>query len=148
MVGTAGKLSVPWVVPLGGLALALDPLGGFFLALIGGVTVPASVYALGAPAGERRGVPAYLVFVGSMCLVPVAANLMTFAIAWELMSLASYFLVLHDPRERGAVRASWVYAVMTHAGLACLLGGMLLLGAWTGSLAFSDWRAAAPGLAP
>jgi len=32
MLGTAGTLSVPWVVPLGGLALALDPLGGFFLA--------------------------------------------------------------------------------------------------------------------
>src|SRR5206468_3832267 len=39
-----------------------------------------------------------------------------------------------------------VYAVMTHAGLACLLAGMLLLGAWTGSPRFEDWRAAAPAL--
>ncbi len=148
MLGRVGALSVPWLVPLGGLELALDPLGGFFLALIGFVTIPASIYALGAPAGERRGVLAYLVFIGSMCLVPLTANLMTFAIAWELMSLASYFLVLHDHRERGTVRAAWVYAVMTHAGLACLLGGMLLLGAWTGSLKFSDWRTAAPHLAP
>jgi hydrogenase-4 component B len=37
---------------------------------------------------------------------------------------------------------------MTHAGLACLLAGMLLLGADVGSLRFADWRAAAPTLAP
>jgi len=81
-----------------------------------------------------------------MCLVPLAANTMTFAIAWELMSLASYFLVLHDRESKPSIYAGWVYAVMTHAGLACLLAGMLLLGAWTGSLRFEDWRAAAPAL--
>jgi hydrogenase-4 component B len=37
---------------------------------------------------------------------------------------------------------------MTHAGLGCLLAGMLLLGAWTGSGRFADWTAAAAGLAP
>ncbi|HET7875528.1 MAG TPA: proton-conducting transporter membrane subunit, partial [Methylomirabilota bacterium] len=46
--------------------------------------------------------------------------------------------------EREAVSGAWVYAVMTHAGLACLLAGMLLLGAWTGSFRFADWSTAAP----
>ena len=64
----------------------------------------------------------------------------------ELMSLASYFLVLHDPESKTSIYAGWVYAVMTHAGLACLLAGMLLLGAWTGSPRFEDWHAAAPAL--
>ncbi len=144
--GRAWTLSVPWLVPLGGLELALDPLGGFFLALVGVATIPASIYAIGYAGGERRGVLAYVGFVLAMCVVPLAANLMSFAIAWELMSLASYFLVLHDRREPGAVRAAWVYAVMTHAGLVCLLAGMLLLGAATGSWRFADWHAAAPGL--
>src|SRR5204863_1614958 len=67
---------------------------------------------------------------------------MTFVIAWELMSLASYFLVLHDRQAGASARAAWVYAVMTHAGLACLLAGMLLLTAWTGSARFADWAAA------
>src|SRR5437667_332902 len=35
---------------------------------------------------------------------------------------------------------------MTHAGLACLLAGMLLMGAWTGSPRFAGWRVAAPAL--
>jgi len=146
MIGGVGTLRVAWLVPLGGLELTLDPLGGFFLALIGFAAVPASIYAMGSSPGERRDRFACLVFVLSMGLVPLAANTMTFAITWELMSLASYFLVLHDRESKASIYAGWVYAVMTHAGLACLLAGMLLLGAWTGSPRFEDWRAAAPAL--
>jgi len=147
VAGGAGTLRLTWLVPLGGIELTLDPLGGLFLALIGLAVVPASVYALGYPDGDT-GRFAYFVFVASMCVVPLAANTMTFLIAWELMSLASYFLVLRDRESRESIRAAWVYAVMTHAGLACLLAGMLLLGADVGSPRFADWRAAASALAP
>ncbi|MBI2158145.1 MAG: hydrogenase 4 subunit B [Candidatus Rokubacteria bacterium] len=147
MFGWTWTLAVSWLVPLGGLELALDPLGGFFVALVGAMAVPASVYAMGYAHGSRRGVLAYLVFVGAMAVVPLAANVMTFAIAWELMSLASYFLVLHEREARESADAAWAYAVMTHVGLACLLAGMLLLATWTGSVRFADWRLAAPGLA-
>src|SRR6058998_1637081 len=146
VAGSAWTVVVDWLVPLGGLELTLDPLAGLFLVLVGGVALPASFYAAGSAERSARGALAYPVFVASMCVVPLAANTMTFVIAWELMSLASYFLVLHEREERASVRAAWVYAVMTHAGLACLLAGMLLMGAWTGSLRFADWRAAAPGL--
>ena len=148
MAGGAGTLRLAWLVPLGGLELTLDPLGGLFLGLIGLAAAPASVYGMGDPDGGGRGRLAYAVFVASMCLVPLAANTMTFLIAWELMSLASYALVLHDRESEESVRAGWIYAVMTHAGLACLLAGMLLLGAEVGSQRFADWRAAAPALAP
>ncbi len=85
MLGMRWTLDVPWLVPLGGLELVLDPLGGFFVALVGFATVPASVYAIGDTRGGRRGVLAYLVFILSMGAVPLAANMMTFVIAWELM---------------------------------------------------------------
>jgi hydrogenase-4 component B len=148
VAGGAVTLRLGWLVPLGGLELTLDPLGGLFLALIGFAAVPASVYAMGYPDAGGRGRFAYVVFVVSMCLVPLAANVMTFVIAWELMSLASYFLVLHDRESAESIRAAWIYAVMTHAGLACLLAGMLLLGADLGSLRFADWRSSAPALDP
>src|SRR2546422_9612640 len=96
MRGDVGTLRVAWLVPLGGLELTLDPLGGFFLALIGFTAMPASIYAMGSSPGERRDRFAYLVFVLSMCLVPLAANTINFAFTWMLMSLASYFLALHD----------------------------------------------------
>src|SRR5205823_11127008 len=148
VAGSAWTVVVDWLVPLGGLELTLDPLAGLFLVLVGGVALPAYFYAAWSAERSARGALAYPVFVASMCVVPLAANTMTFVIAWELMSLASYFLVLHEPEERASVRAAWVYAVMTHAGLACLLAGMLLLAAWTGSVRFVDWSAAGPGLPP
>jgi formate hydrogenlyase subunit 3/multisubunit Na+/H+ antiporter MnhD subunit len=150
MLGAHWALRVDWIVPLGGLALEMDPLAGLFVALVGAVAVPASVYAIGYAGRQRRGCLAYAAFVGAMVVVPLAANMMTFALAWELMSLASYVLVLDGARagrETGSsTYAAWVYAFMTHAGLACLLAGMLLLTAWTDSARFADWAAAAPTL--
>jgi hydrogenase-4 component B len=148
MLGAGGSLSLPGLVPLGGIELSLDPLGGLFLAMVGATAIPASIYAIGYAGGERRGVLAYLAFVSAMSLVPLAANVMTFLIAWELMSLASYFLVLHDRDDPESVDAAWLYAVMSQAGLACLLAGMLLLTAATGSATFADWASAAPDLTP
>jgi hydrogenase-4 component B len=145
MLGWAWTVDVAWLVPLGGLALALDPLAGLFVALVGGASIPASIYALGYAGRQRRGAVAWVTFIASMLLVPLASNTMTFAIAWELMSLASYVLLVRR-RTMESAQAGWVYAVMTHAGLAALLSGMLLLGAWTGSDRFADWTAAAPTL--
>jgi hydrogenase-4 component B len=146
VLGGTYTVRLTWLVPLGGLELSLDPLGGLFVALIGFAAVPASVYAIGYPDDGGRGRWAYVAFIVSMCVVPLAANVMTFAIAWELMSLASYLLVVHDHESQESVRAGWIYAVMTHAGLACLLAGMLLLGSEAGSLRFADWRWAASAL--
>jgi hydrogenase-4 component B len=153
-VGMAGVLGSAWtvraeaLVPLGGLELTMDPLAGLFLALVGLSTALTSLYAIGAGDDARDGAGAYLAFVSALGVVPLAANAMTFLVAWEIMSLASWALVLGRRDDDDARRAAWVYAVMTHAGLACLLAGMLLLGAHTGSLRFADWRAAAPALAP
>jgi hydrogenase-4 component B len=146
MLGARWAWQAPWPLPLGGIELAMDPLGGFFLALVGLATIPVSLYAIGYARGVRRGLLAYGVFVASMALVPLAANALTFLLAWELMSLASYVLVLQSSDDPHSLRAGWVYAVMTHAGLACLLAAMLLLDAWTGSMRFADWQAAAPAL--
>jgi hydrogenase-4 component B len=150
MLGARWAVGVDWLVPLGGLALEMDALAGLFVALVGATAVPASLYAIGYAGRERRGCLAYAVFVAAMLVVPLAANVMTFVLAWELMSLASYVLVLDGARAgrepAASAYAGWVYALMTHAGLACLLAAMLLLTAWTGSARFADWTAAAPAL--
>lgn len=159
VLGATWTWSTPLLVPLGGLELAMDPLAGLFLVIIGATTLPVLLYAAGAAPRDTRGALALLGFVATMAAVPLAANVVTFVLAWELMALASYLLVLDGAAAPGhagsegagaeaaeAARAAWVYAVMTHAGLACLLGGMLLLGAHTGSLRFVDWRGLAATL--
>ena len=150
LLGARWSTRIEWLVPLGGFELEMDPLAGLFVALVGAVAVATSIYAVGYAGRDRRGCVAHAAFIGAMALVPLAANVMTFVLAWELMSLASYVLVLDGARAgreaSASTHAAWVYAVMTHAGLACMLAGMLLLTAWTGSPLFADWGAAAPAL--
>ena len=71
-----------------------------------------------------------------MILVPLARNVLTFLALWELMSLASYFLVITEHEREDTLSAGWVYFVMTHAGFAALFLGFLLLAQATGSMSF------------
>src|SRR5512137_2449816 len=77
-----------------------------------------------------------------MLLVVVARNAMLFLIAWELMSLSSFFLVVFENEKDEVRRAGWTYLVATHIGTAFLLALFVLLGHRSGGLNYSDFHAA------
>ena len=138
----------------GGLVFRLDPLGAFFLALVSLVAVPCSVYGVGYSRAYEgryslRMLGAMLnLFLLTMSLVPCAANVLTFLLMWEGMSLTSYFLVVTEADEPDTIRAGAWYAAMTHGGLALILAAFLLLAAAADTSAFADLRAAAGALSP
>ena len=157
LAGFAGgrmELNLPDLLPIGGAALGVDRLSAFFVLVIGLGAVPAALYAVGYTreyAGKHSVAAmgfAFNVFVAAMILVPLARNVLTFLALWELMSLASYFLVITEHEREETLRASWVYFVMTHAGFAALLIGFLLLAHATGTMDFSGWSAATANLDP
>ena len=74
----------------------------------------------------------------SMLLVVVARNGLLFLMSWELMSLASFFLVMLDDEQESVRRAGWIYLVAMHLGTAFLRGavpavGPATPGRWTSS---------------
>ncbi len=154
-LGLAGVLGPPrsvqigWLVPLIGVALRLDPLGGFFMALTGAVAVPVGLYSIGYARREHLGgVPLSVLplFVAAMLLVPAAASVSTFLLAWELMAAASLILVAAE-HSRPAVRSAAVfYAVMTQLGFVVILLGLMLLSAAGGADRFADLSAVPPGV--
>ena len=90
---------VGWLLPLSGVQVDIDPLGGFFMALTGAVAVAVGVYSIGYARREHLGrVPLAVlpVFVAAMLLVPAAGSVTTFLLAWELMAIASLVLVLTE----------------------------------------------------
>jgi hydrogenase-4 component B len=151
----AGEVTwwLPNVLPASGLVLQLDRLAGFFLVLVSLGVVPAAIYGVGYTKElERRGGLRHVgvmlpLFVACMLLVPLAANGITFLVAWEGMSITSYFLVMTENRSASVREAGLWYAVMTHMGLGFLLGAFFVFGEAAGSLAFADLRSAAPDLA-
>lgn len=151
VAGLAGQtfaVSLPDLLPLFGVHLALDPLGGLFIAVTGGVAVAASAYGIGYAADDdalrsRAAQLALPVFVVAMVLVPVAASVGTFLVSWELMALSSLVLVVVEHRRRPQVAAAgrW-YAVMTHLGVLAILLGLAVLAAGAGGETFAALRAA------
>jgi formate hydrogenlyase subunit 3/multisubunit Na+/H+ antiporter MnhD subunit len=145
LTSAAGPLwCLPTALPGGGWSLRIDPLSGFFLLLIGAVGAGTSLYGAGYLAGERRPAMtrwawcAFALLLASMGLVVTAADGLTFLVAWELMAITSFALVVFDDAPAETRWAGWVYLAAAHLGAACLLALFLLLGHAAGSVAFAD----------
>lgn len=71
-----------------------------------------------------------------MLLVVTASNAIFFLITWEIMSVASYFLVVYDHHDPKNVNAGLLYLSMTHVATAFIIVLFLLLYKYTGSFEF------------
>ena len=60
----------------------------------------------------QRVLPFFPVFIAAMNLVVIADDAYTFLFAWELMSLASWALVIAHHRAVETVQAGYVYLLM------------------------------------
>lgn len=129
--------------------IRLDPLAGFFLALVGTVTFAVSLFG---PAYVREfehgkqplsvlGVFTGLFVVG-MLVVVVADDAFLFMVAWETMSLSSYFLVVYQHEHAANRRAAFLYLLMAHVGGLAILLGYGVLASFGGSFAFDAMRSA------
>jgi multicomponent Na+:H+ antiporter subunit D len=87
---------------------------------------------------------AALTYVGGALGVTFAGDFLSLYIFWELMAVSSAILVFRR-RQTAAVAAGFRYLLVHIFGGLLLLGGILLLWAQTGSLAFGDMRAYSGG---
>ncbi|NIK59044.1 proton-conducting transporter membrane subunit [Kribbella shirazensis] len=147
LAGRTFSTTIPALLPLSEASIAVDALSGVFCLLIGGVAVVAGIYCVGyfgaGHAGSRSAQGLLPLFVAAMILVPVAGNVTTFLVLWELMALASLALVLAEHRLRPAVREAGVwYGAMTHAGLVAILLGLALFASKAGGESFDALRGA------
>ena len=127
------------------LSLTVDPLSAFFLLPIFLISPLAALYSyhyLEKPARGLRVAVNYLFFAiltVSMALVACADTIVSFAIAWELMSLSSFFLVIFDYEKQAVRRAGYMYFLFAQAGAMCIFVAFALIFSNTGSLAFSSF---------
>ncbi len=106
LVGGPQTLVLPLGLPDLPFHLRLDPLSAFFLLLLGAASTGVSLHAAGyfqtGGGGEIRLICLqYHVFLAAMVMVLLADDAYAFMVAWELMALASYFLVTTDHAPRG-----------------------------------------------
>lgn len=82
-----------------------------------------------------------LLFVYAMTGVLLADNALYFLVAWEIMSLSSYFLVIHEYEKKWVVREGNFYLVIAHIGMFFILTSFVPFILSSGSFAFSSWDA-------
>jgi len=139
-------VSVPSTLPLLTFAVRLDALSSFFLLMISLVGLAASIYAVGYVTELYGRISIALLgslyngFLLSMTLVVLADNGFFFLIAWELMSLFSYFLVVTEHEKSDVRYAGLFYLIMTHIGTAFIILTFLLLFQGSGSFSFDAFR--------
>jgi hydrogenase-4 component B len=152
ILGNPVAWTFSWSVPFGSLSIEIDSLSALFLLPILGLSALAALYGQEYLADwrDRKSLGAMWMYfnalVASMILVVIARNAVLFLVTWELMSLASYFLVVFEHEKEDVQRAGWIYLVATHIGTAFLFALFVLLGAQSGSLDFSTFQSI-PGAA-
>jgi hydrogenase-4 component B len=128
------------VLSLGRMSLGADRLSALFLFITGLATLPVSWFSaaylpkyLGHQSLRYFAILYHALFA-SIVLVLIAEDAVSFLIAWELMSIASY------------LQAGYVMLAMSEGGtIAAALGFILLAGA-AGTFGFAAMRSAAPGV--
>ncbi len=144
--GGVSALTLPIGLPWLGAHFRVDALSAFFLVVVNLGAAAASFYALGYGRHEEeqgRVLPFYPVFLAGMNLVVIADDAFAFLFSWELMSLASWALVIAHHRHAENVRAGYVYLVMASFGTLALLLAFGLLAGAGGAYEFASIRAAA-----
>lgn len=148
LTGTPIDRIAPWPIPMASFAVEVDTISAFFLCAIFGLSILSALYGWaylkpngGGHAGRGGSWLWFNLLVVSMALVVTARNAVIFLLAWEAMSLASFFLVAFESDWEQVRHAAWIYLVATHLGSALLLAMFTLIGTHTGTLDFAAWDA-------
>lgn len=139
----------PWSMPYGSFAMGLDSLTGWFLLPMLAVGALAAIYGveyLNSPEKHRPTGSAWFFYdtlLASMILLVLARNGMLFLLAWEIMSLSSFFLVMFEDDRPEVRQAGLTYLIATHVGTAFLLAMFVLAGHGAQDLDFVRFGSAA-----
>lgn len=136
-------LGLPWLP----WHVRFDGLSGFFFMIIGIAVVAVSLYGPGYVQAYQEDKHPFAVlglftglFVAGMLLVLMADDAFFFMIAWELMSVASYFLVAFQHENSANRRAAFLYLLMAEVGALSIILAFGVLASFTDGFTFDALR--------
>lgn len=138
-------LAARWQLPVGELCVGLDPLSAFFLIGLFLVSGLAALYGFGSLRvylGKRRlawAVALFNVLIVSIAGVVLARDGVMFLLCWEVMSIASFFLVNFEKERDEVRRAGTTYLIASHAGVLFLFALFAVMGRTAGSFGFAEF---------
>lgn len=121
------------------LDFQMDALSAFFLVIIFFICLLSAVYSfhyLNEPEKSMKSSVGYVFFsllIAAMALVVTASNMIAFLLSWEIMSISSFFLVVHSygaPENRYAGR---IYFIFSQVGAMFIFAAFGIIYQFTGN---------------
>jgi formate hydrogenlyase subunit 3/multisubunit Na+/H+ antiporter MnhD subunit len=125
--------------------LTIDSLSAFFIIVINITVLTGFLFARGylapyyttkAPLRLSLHYTSYLWLYISMLLVVMLREGLSFLIAWEIMALSSFLLVIFDAEDRTIMKTGISYLIQMHAGMFFILTAFLIVDRSTGRMSF------------
>ncbi|MEI7500112.1 MAG: proton-conducting transporter membrane subunit [Bacteroidota bacterium] len=135
--------------PLGSITFTLDSLSAFFVLVTNFTVLTGLLYSNGylrpyrttkTPARFALHYFSYCWLHLSMLCVLMLRDGTAFLIAWELMAVSSFMLILFEAEKRSTLKTAVNYLVQMHVGLVLLIIAFLLAEADTGQFGFDSLR--------
>lgn len=131
----------------GAESLRMDSLSALFVLIIGIAGIATLLYSKGylqqylqkkSSAHISLHYTALVTMVAAMMLVVISSGGFSFLFAWELMTIASFLLILFDAERQQVLRAALAYLIMMHIGFVLLVAGFASIYSICGSGNFTD----------
>lgn len=130
----------------GEIILQIDKLSAFFILLVDFICLMGIFYASGylKPYIEKKRATtislhffSFLWLNAAMVMVTSLDDGIAFLLAWELMSLTSFILVIFEAEKEDTLKTGINYLLQMHFGFAMIMFGFLLVKDATGAMSFS-----------
>ena len=140
------------IVPLGistwsgEITMTIDKLSALFILIVDFVCLCGGLYAGGylkPYIHKKRAVIislhlfSFLWLNAAMVMVTAMGDGLSFLLAWELMSLTSFILVIFEGQKESTLRTGINYLLQMHFGFALIMFGFLMVNAATGEMSFN-----------
>lgn len=145
VAGTEGLVADYSWLQIFTLAFKIDSVSLFFLIPIFAIPPLTMFYSFGYLENSAKKLRAginyffFSILVVSMALVVMSANMITFLLAWELMSISSFFLVMYDYEVHSNRKAGYLYFIFAQGGAMFLFATFALIYSHTGNYDFASF---------
>jgi formate hydrogenlyase subunit 3/multisubunit Na+/H+ antiporter MnhD subunit len=127
--------------------LVIDKLSAFFILIINFTMITGTIYSRGYLQSYlgTKGKMVLSVHFLSMALLHFAMLLLcslrdgfSFLLAWELMTVSSFLLVMFDAEQRNILNTAIQYLIQMHIGLLFIVAGFLITAPVSGTMSFDN----------
>jgi len=144
LAGDAFTYEMPGSMVTGSIPLVLDALSGWFILVINLVFITGGAYGIfymGAYKSQQNNLSLHgISFVlqhAAILSICVLQNSLAFLIAWEILAITSFLLIIFEHENAATIRAGINYMIQAHFSIIFLMIGFIWVAHKTNSYEFS-----------